>query len=278
MMKSTQKILLHGSKAPAIVLFGALIIEYAACFMKYGISLEFGLLFLGYMVLCAMITCNNHGKKVRIRFEQELSYIMKDILANAVFSIFGIALFINEGMGLADFCERILILTLIQLFTILLLCFIYGKVKTKTDRTKRVYLYQQAEPDIEDSQLSEAVQVVQFMPDTADFNEKLHYIKGKISEADEVYLFEMDAQLRNDWLKICFENNKPVFFTSKLMDMEIRGASLAQDGEAPIFYKSAYGMSKKSAVVKRMFDVVLSALALIVLAPVFLATVLFVIL
>ena len=67
-MKSTQKILLHGSKAPAIVIFGALIIEYAACFMKYGISLEYGLLLLGYMVLCAMITCNNHGKKVRIRF------------------------------------------------------------------------------------------------------------------------------------------------------------------------------------------------------------------
>ena len=86
-MKSTQKILLHGSKAPAIVIFGALIIEYAACFMKYGISLEYGLLLLGYMVLCAMITCNNHGKKVRIRFEQELSYIMKDILSNTVFSI-----------------------------------------------------------------------------------------------------------------------------------------------------------------------------------------------
>ena len=145
-MKSTQKILLHGSKAPAIVIFGTLIIEYAACFMKYGISLEYGLLLLGYMVLCAMITCNNQGKKVRIRFEQELSYIMKDILSNTVFSIFGIAAFINEGISLSDFCRRILYLTLIQLLTILLLCFICGKVKIKTDRTKRIYLYQQAEP------------------------------------------------------------------------------------------------------------------------------------
>ena len=270
-MKSTQKILLHGSKAPAIVIFGALIIEYAACFMKYGISLEYGLLLLGYMVLCAMITCNNHGKKVRIRFEQELSYIMKDILSNTVFSIFGIAAFINEGISLSDFCRRILYLTLIQLLTILLLCLICGKVKIKTDRTKRIYLYQQAEPDIRDCQYSEAVQVVPLIPDTEAFKEKLYNIKEKISEAEEVYLFEMDAQLRNDWLKICFENNKPVFFTSKLMDMEIRGASLAQDGEAPIFYKSAYGMSKKSAVVKRMLDVVLSGVALIILSPVFLA-------
>ena len=173
-MKSTQKILLHGSKAPVIVILGALVIEYAACFMKYGISLEYGLMLLGYMVLCAMITCNNHGKKVRIRFEQELSYIMKDVLANAVFSIFGIALFINEGLGLADFCRRILILTLIQLGTILLLCLICGKVKTRTDRTKRVYLYQQAEPDIKDCRFSEAVQVVPLMPDTAAFDEKLH--------------------------------------------------------------------------------------------------------
>ena len=43
-----------------------------------------------------------------------------------------------------------------------------------------------------------------------------------------MYLFDLSAEKRNDLLKICFKTNRPVYFTTKLSDMELRAAGLAQ--------------------------------------------------
>ena len=66
-------------------------------------------------------------------------------------------------------------------------------------------------------------------------------IKQKIKEYDEVYLFDLSAEKRNDLLKICFDENKLVYFTTKLSDMELRTAGLAQDGKYRFFIDNQVG-------------------------------------
>ena len=72
-----------------------LITEYILCFA--GI-LDFGdgglragtwiMLLAGYVLLTRFITCNNHGRGVRVHYEQELSFAMKDAACNFVMLVF----------------------------------------------------------------------------------------------------------------------------------------------------------------------------------------------
>ena len=79
----------------------------------------------------------------------------------------------------------------------------------------------------------------------------------------------ISAEKRNDLLKICFKTNRPVYFTTKLSDMELRAAGLAQDGETPIFYRQAGRIGGISAALKRLFDILFSGVLLVILAPLF---------
>lgn len=94
-MKKSQENLLHGCKVPRFILGCVLIIEYVVIlnfFMNlYENKQGMGFLVVGYIILTFVITYNNHGKNVRVRYEQELSIVFKSILTNVIMMFFGIA-------------------------------------------------------------------------------------------------------------------------------------------------------------------------------------------
>lgn len=259
-MRKAQKILLHGSRVPHWAVFCVLLIEYVCLFYPYGLTFDNVLLFIGYGILVVLITCNNHGQNVRIRYEQELSLLLKCVLTNMVFAVFGAAVFVDLEWSVRTFLQRSIWLTILQLCSIVIMCIVAGQVNAGTYNRKRLYIYEDNEVDIVAVPGAKCVSVRDM---------SLQDVEYLVSVFDEVYLYDLSARWRNDLLKICFEKNMPVYFTTKLADMELRGASLAQDGESPIFYKAAYGMGHRSAVVKRLCDIVLSGAALVLLAPLF---------
>ena len=245
-------------------ILGVLIIEYILCFGRLmdlangGLGVKTWLLLLaGYILLTRFITCNNHGRGVRVRYEQELSFALKDVACNFVMLVFLVAvadILKLPVFGRSGMLERIGLTTLVQLVSIEVICRIFKK---NSDRKvlKRLYIYESHFAHSELPEYSELLCVNECNDD------KLH---EKIEECDEVYLYDLSAQKRNDMMKICFYNHKPVYFTCKLSDMELRSAAIAQDGDKLIFFKETNAVHGISRV-----DIVVSAVSIVLLSPVF---------
>lgn len=246
-----------------------LITEYALIFA--GMADIFGggmgghtwLLFLcGNILLTRFITCNNHGRRVKVRYEQELSFILKSVMCNLVMLVFLFAVADNgenSPVEYTDVIRRLGLTTFVQLFSILIVCRIFKK-NADAKILKRLYIYEKHIVQYRLPKYSELLCVNECENNT---------LYRKIMECDEVYLYDMSAQKRNDMLKFCFYNHKPVYFTCKLSDMELRSAAIAQDGDKLIFYNAGNNAQGMSLIIKRIVDVLISLISLIVLSPVF---------
>lgn len=76
--------------------------------------------------------------------------------------------------------------------------------------------------------------------------------------------------LRNNILKFCFENNKKVYSKSKISDILIRSADITNLCYNSMMVWNAKTITTEQAIIKRLFDIVISSIALIILSPLFL--------
>lgn len=76
------------------------------------------------------------------------------------------------------------------------------RITIENYKGKRLYLYQEKTIDISSIPQAELISVDKV---------SMEIIKQKIKEYDEVYLFDLSAEKRNDLLKICFKTNRPVY-------------------------------------------------------------------
>ena len=169
-------------------IFVVLITEYILCsggmidFGNGGIGLNTWIMLLvGYVLLTRFITCNNHGRGVRVRYEQELSFALKDVACNFVMLVFLVAVAdISElpVFGHSGMLEGIVLTTLVQLISIMVICRILKK-SAERKVLKRLYIYEKHFIHSELPEYSEFFCVNEFDED------KLH---EKIGECVEVYL------------------------------------------------------------------------------------------
>ncbi len=105
---------------------------------------------------------------------------------------------------------------------------------------------------------------------------RLHYSEGPfapvIAEYDAVLINNVPARPRNDILKLCFARSKRVYFVPKISDIIAGSADSLKLFDTPLFLCRNSGMSNLQWVTKRVFDIVLSLAALLVLSPVFAVT------
>ena len=93
---------------------------------------------------------------------------------------------------------------------------------------------------------------------------------AEIMSNEIIYIYDVTAEKRNDILKICFEAGKDVYLSTKISDIQLRASYLTQDSDQPCFYCPRPAISKKAAVVKRFFDIVISIIGLILTSWLFL--------
>ena len=110
--------------------------------------------------------------------------------------------------------------------------------------------------------------VAEMLPYTA----KATVIREALERCDAVLLNDLPAEVKNGLLKLCFGLNKRVYFVPKLSDVIVKGSEELNLFDTPLFLSRNHGIPLLERAVKRFFDVVLSALALVVFSPVFLAT------
>ncbi len=95
-------------------------------------------------------------------------------------------------------------------------------------------------------------------------------IISRIGEYEAVVLCDIHSELRNQILKHCFKNQIRVYVTPKIADIIIRGASTINLFDSPLLLCRNMGLSGTQKMVKRMMDLAISGLGLVVLSPVML--------
>ena len=95
-------------------------------------------------------------------------------------------------------------------------------------------------------------------------------IRAEIEKYDAVLINDLPSVVKNKILKMCFDMDKRVYFT--LSDVIIKSSDEINLFDTPLFLCRNQGVGIIRRFIKRLFDVVLSGLALVVLSPVMLIT------
>lgn len=95
-------------------------------------------------------------------------------------------------------------------------------------------------------------------------------ICDKMSKYDAVVLNDVPAQIRNDILKFCYDNEIRVYVVPKITDVILRGANDVSLFDTPIFLVKGTGLTITQKAVKRLMDIVLCLIAMIPAAPIML--------
>ncbi len=115
-------------------------------------------------------------------------------------------------------------------------------------------------------------------------NKKQHYKVAELISADKGYdeickeivkyesviINDVDAKLRNDLLKFCFENGIRTYVVPKITDIIMRGAIPINAFDTPMLLIKSTGLNLGQRFLKRAMDIAISLCGIIVASPVML--------
>lgn len=107
---------------------------------------------------------------------------------------------------------------------------------------------------------------------TICINDGTEKIFSELSNYEAVLLNDIPSELKNDILKECFRIGKRVYFTPKISDIIGKNSENINLFDTPLYLCRNNGISKPQLFFKRLFDVILSLIALIITSPILLFT------
>ncbi len=95
-------------------------------------------------------------------------------------------------------------------------------------------------------------------------------IEKMIINTETVIIYDVHSEMRNKILKICFENNVRAYTTTKVSDILVRGAESLHMFDTPLLLYRNIGLTFEQRFLKRLLDIVVSAIMLIITSPILL--------
>ena len=95
---------------------------------------------------------------------------------------------------------------------------------------------------------------------------------NKISRYDTVLLNDIPTVYKNRILKFCFDNSIRVYFTPKISDIIVKGTEVVNLFDSPLLLCKNIGLNFEQRIMKRLMDVVISGLGLVITSPIMLIT------
>ncbi len=102
--------------------------------------------------------------------------------------------------------------------------------------------------------------------------EGFEHIKSRILFYDGAIICDIAGSDRNDILKCCFDNNKRAYVTPKISDILIRGGENIHLFDTPLLLCRNSGLTVEQRFFKRVLDIIVSLVGLIVMSPFMLIT------
>ena len=115
------------------------------------------------------------------------------------------------------------------------------------------------------SEMEERYKINESINVDAGFDE----IVEKINKFNSVIICDVPARMRNDILKYCYQENKSIYVVPKISDIIVRSSAEITYFDSPILHAHSQGLTIEQRAVKRLMDIVLSLIALIIFSPFF---------
>ena len=100
----------------------------------------------------------------------------------------------------------------------------------------------------------------------------LKEIQRKMSNYDAVLLNDIPSTEKNRILKYCFDHSIRVYFTPKLSDIIVKGTDEVDLFDSPLFLCKNFGLNFEQRFIKRLCDILFSAVGLVITSPILLIT------
>ena len=97
-------------------------------------------------------------------------------------------------------------------------------------------------------------------------------LRDELQGYEAIFVAGLNSRCRNGILKYCKETGTPGFFLPHVGDIIMQEAKHIQTFDSPILLVNRKSINPEFAIIKRVFDIALSALGLIVLSPILLIT------
>lgn len=110
------------------------------------------------------------------------------------------------------------------------------------------------------------------LEDSIHISKNIEDIREKALEYDAVLLNDIPTKLKNEFLKFCFRNSVRVYFTPKISDVLVKGAEEVNVFDTPLFLCRNDGISVETRILKRIVDVLVSGIGIVILLPIMLIT------
>ena len=92
-------------------------------------------------------------------------------------------------------------------------------------------------------------------------------IKKCIRDYEAVVIWDLPAQIRNEYLKYCFAHSIRCYVTPKISDIIIQGAERIHLFDTPLLLSRNIGLTAEQTFVKRLIDIIISLLGIIISSP-----------
>ena len=97
-------------------------------------------------------------------------------------------------------------------------------------------------------------------------------LKDQLAEYDAIFVAGINSRCRNGILKYCEEEGIPGFFLPHVGDVIMQRAVHIQSFDSPVLYVNRKVLEPEYVIIKRVFDIVMSAIGIVVLSPIMLIT------
>ena len=108
--------------------------------------------------------------------------------------------------------------------------------------------------------------------EAVNIDEGFDYIKERVMAYDGAIICDIPGSLRNDILKFCYDNGKRTYVTPKVSDIIIRSGENLHVFDTPLLLCRNTGLTFEQKVIKRIVDILLSLIALVITSPFMLIT------
>ncbi|MCR5651525.1 MAG: sugar transferase [Lachnospiraceae bacterium] len=108
--------------------------------------------------------------------------------------------------------------------------------------------------------------------DQVSADEDMALIRQKIDRHNTVMLWDISTSKRNSIFKYCYENSKRIYSAPNISDIILNGAEPVNLFDTPMLLTEANPFEYEERVIKRLFDIILSLVLIIVTSPLMLIT------
>lgn len=103
--------------------------------------------------------------------------------------------------------------------------------------------------------------------ESVSITEESAKIKEQLLKYEGVIICDIPAEMRNDYIKFCFEKSIRAYIAPKISDIIIRGADDIRLFDTPLLLCRNYGLDFEQRFIKRAFDIIFSLIAVIPAFP-----------